>query len=137
MNGTAQDRWTIPELAAALDRVAHRAPIVTLAASVLRETRPGECQDQVADDIDEHGYMIARKFGAYDDAAVCGDAAEVLRTLAKRPAPSPSMIVEELQAWATDPEDEPVSVEGIESGTFRTIGSSCIDGVAVTEHEPE
>jgi dTDP-4-amino-4,6-dideoxygalactose transaminase len=85
----------------ALDKVQHRAPVLSDAAETLRVRYQGDAA-QLAADVADHGYYVARKFGAYDDAGVLADAADALADLAEHG--DDSTIVRELPAFATDPQ---------------------------------
>lgn len=63
-------------LAAALDALHERAPILTTAAAALRN---GEPSDELADALDDHAHTIAMRWGNYDAHGTVSDAAEALR----------------------------------------------------------
>jgi hypothetical protein len=126
--GHWHDRYTRPQLAAALDALGDRAPVVTLAAMALRN---GDRSDELADALDDHAHTIALRWGNYDGHAVCSDAAEALRPIDDSPATR-----DYVDAQTAQLRNE-LAASGIESGTFRELRSSCIAGVAVTEYEAE
>jgi hypothetical protein len=105
------DRYTRSELASELDALTDRAPVLTLAAKALRD---GDTSDALADAVDDHGYMIAMRWGNYDEAGVCKDASDALRD-----------------------DEHTVSDGATLTGTFRALRSSVIAGVAVTEFEED
>lgn len=66
----------------ALGKVQHRAPVLTDAAETLRVRYQGDAA-KLATDVADHGYFVANRYGAYDDAALCADAAQALAELAE------------------------------------------------------
>lgn len=82
--GNWSDRYANAEdLAAALDKVADRAPVVTEAANALR-ARGVWLRDiiDLANDLDEHANFVAARWGAYEHHAAMTDAAMALRGMA-------------------------------------------------------
>lgn len=108
--GRWSDRYTRAELAVELDALKDRAPVLSLAAMALRN---GERSDVLADGVDDHGYMVAMRWGNYDDAGVCADAAAALR-----------------ESGTDDTPDNGATV----TGSYHAVGSSVIAGVACTEY---
>lgn len=108
--GSWSDRYTRAQLAAELDAIRDRAPLLSLAAMALRN---GEPSDELADALEDFGDTVAMRWGNYDAHSICADAAAALR-------------------------DESTPNDGATvTGSFHAVRSSVIGGVAVTEYEAD